>query len=108
MPSEAIAEHALLAQRPGEAELPVQVVICKPTPSVAMSPAWECSVSLAPLWEMPFVIYGDDSFQALCLASRHAVQMLDTFAEQGGLLKHPDGEPYEANVFGFKLLARAS
>jgi hypothetical protein len=34
--------------------------------------------------------------------------MLDTFAEHGGVLKYPDGELFEADVFGFKLLARES
>jgi|APLak6261689865_1056190.scaffolds.fasta_scaffold65661_1 hypothetical protein len=108
MQNEVIAEYALVGQRPGEAEFPIQIVIWKPAPSEKMSPAWECSVSVEQLWKKPFVIYGENSFQALCLASKHAVQMLDTFAEHGGVLKYPDGELFEADVFGFKLLARES
>jgi len=108
MQNEIVAEYALIGQRSDETEFQIQIVIRKPAPSVRMSPAWECSVSVAPVWEEPFVIYGETSFQALCLASRHAVQLLDTFAEQGGVLKYPDGTRFEADVFGFKLQAHDS
>ncbi|WP_269533511.1 hypothetical protein [Chitinimonas sp. BJYL2] len=104
MPTEVITEFTLVGQRPGEAEFPVHLTITKPIPSEKMSPAWECSISAAQLWETPFTIYGEDSFQALCLACRHSVQILDSFTAHRGTLKYPSGESFEAGVFGFKLL----
>lgn len=71
-----------------------------------MAPAWQCSVSVTPLWNGPFDIYGEGSFQALCLGAKHALQMLDTFVAQGGRLTHSDGSAFESESFGFKLLAR--
>jgi len=44
------------------------------------------------------------SFQALCLAAQHAVQMLATFAEREGTLEYSDGEAFDPAVFGFRLL----
>jgi hypothetical protein len=104
--SEEIAEYGLVGQEHDGPEFPVQVVLCKPVLSVRMSPAWFCLVTVTPLLNRPTEIYGEGSFQTLCLAARFAVQTLDTFLAQGGVLKYEDGEPFEANVFGFSLLPR--
>lgn len=83
---------------------PVRISICQPIPSKRMAPAWSCSVTVDPLWAKPFEIYGEGSFQALCLGMKHAVQMLATFIEQGGTLEFKEGEAFEPEIFGFKLL----
>jgi hypothetical protein len=71
-----------------------------------MAPAWSCSVTVEPLWAGPFEICGEGSFQALCLGTKHAVQMLATFIDQGGTLEYKEGGKFEPEVFGFKLLGR--
>jgi hypothetical protein len=103
---EVIAEYELVGRHSGGEAFPVSVRLCKPVPSAEMSPAWACSVTVDPLWSKPFLIYGEGSFQALCLAAKHAVQMLDTFVAQGGVLQYADGELFEPELFGFKLLPR--
>lgn len=104
--SQVVAEYELVGRRTSGETFPVRVVICMPEPSTEMSPAWQCSVAVEPLWGKPFTIYGEGSFHTLCLAAKHAVQMLDTFAAQGGVLEYLDGEPFEAESFGFRLLPR--
>lgn len=101
-----IASFELIASKEGQASFPVRIEICRPEPSSKMAPAWQCSVSVTPLWNEPFDIYGEGSFQALCLGAKHALQMLDTFVAQGGRLTHSDGSAFESESFGFTLLAR--
>lgn len=101
-----IAEYELIGRRADGADFPVHVRICKPVQSVHMAPAWACSVTVEPLWASPFDIYGECSFQALCLGAKHAVQLLCTFIEQEGELLHPDGSHFDPSVFGFSLLPR--
>lgn len=103
--SDVIAKYELLGRRSSGEAFPVRVLLGRPAPSVKMSPAWQCSVTVEPLWS-EFTIYGEGSFQTLCLAAKHAVQMLDTFMSQGGVLEYADGELFDAEVFGFKLLPR--
>ena len=100
-----IAEYELLGSYNGQ-EFPVRIKLFQPESSQRMAPACSCSVAVDPLWEKPFEIYGEGSFQALCLAAKHAIQMLDTFVQQGGVLKYPDGELFDPTVFGFQLLPR--
>lgn len=104
MPYDPIASYELLACEEGREPFPVRVLLYKPTQSKRMAPAWSCEVTVDPLWSKPFEIYGEGSFQALCLAAKHAVQMLATFTEQGGVLKHTEGETFDPEVFGFKPL----
>ena len=59
-----------------------------------------------PIWEGSFKIYGEGSLHTLCLATKHAVQMLDTFIARGGILEHPDGSLFDTEPFGFALLPR--
>lgn len=106
MNPEVIAEYELVGCRADSAEFPVHVRICRPVQSVRMAPARSCSVVVHPLWAKPFEIYGDSSFQALCLGAKHAVQMLATFIEQEGELRYSDGSGFEPSAFGFSLLAR--
>jgi len=89
-------------------EFAVAVSISAPAPSERMAPAWSCLVTVAPMWAKPFEIYGDDSFQALCLGARQAIQMLAAFLQQGGTLLHPDGTGFDLQVFGFALSPQGS
>jgi hypothetical protein len=68
-----------------------------------MAPAWSCDVTVEPIWSKSFEIYGEGSFQALCLGLKHAVRMLAAFADHGGLLQYADGEQVDLAVFGFAL-----
>jgi hypothetical protein len=103
---DAIATYELVGRRGNTAPFPVRIAIYKPALSVAMSPAWACTVEVSPIAHKPLVIFGEGSFQALCLAARFAVQTLDTFLEQGGVLEYSNGESFDPSVFGFALLAR--
>jgi hypothetical protein len=105
--SAAIAEYRLLGQGPEGTSFPVLVVLEKPEPSAEMSPAWSCAVTVSPLLSKATTIYGEGSFQTLCLSARFAVQALDTFVANGGSLKYETGESFEPDVFGFSLLPRA-
>jgi hypothetical protein len=102
-----IAEYELVGNRDSGPDFPVRVKLFKPELSQRMDPAWSCIVLVEPLWQKPFEIYGEGSFQALCLAAKHATQILDTFIEQGGVLKYADGELFEPDIFGFKLQPRS-
>ncbi len=99
-----IATYELVGRKVGGESFPVRVVLCKPIQSQRMAPAWSCEVSVEPLWSKPSEIFGEGSFQALCLGAKHAVQMLATFIEQEGTLEYADGEKFEPSIFGFKLL----
>jgi hypothetical protein len=105
--SEAIAKYALVGQEPEGPSFPVLVVLEKPEPSEEMSPAWSCAVTVSPMLSKATAIYGEGSFQTLCLAARFAVQTLDTFLADSGSLKYENGESFEPDVFGFSLLPRA-
>ena len=52
---------------------------------------WACSVRIDPLYTNLKDIVGLDSFQALCLALRLAVELLDGFVQRGGQLLDDDG-----------------
>ena len=108
MQRDIIASYELLARKDGEPAFSVRVSMCKPIQSESIAPAWCCEVTVDPLWSRPFEIYGEGSFQALCLGAKHAVQMLATFIDQGGTLEYPEGELCDPGVFGFKLLPRAA
>jgi hypothetical protein len=99
-----IASYELIAHKGSESPYPVRVLLRKPIQSKRMAPAWSCEVTVEPLWSNPFEIYGEGSFQALCLGAKHALQMLATFIEQGGVLENREGEAFDPEVFGFRLL----
>ena len=98
--TELIAEYQLIGKRVGEPTFAIRLAICKPEQSESMAPAWGCLVTVSPLNSKPLTIYGDGSFQALCLGIRHAMQMLQGFVEQGGSLEYENGESFDASVFG--------
>ena len=103
--SELIAQYEAFGREERDGpSFPVRVYLHKPVQSVDTPTAWSCTVSVDPMWPRRFEIFGEGSFQALCLGAKHAVQMLAAFVEQGGVLEHPDGESVELTNFGFELL----
>ncbi len=70
---------------------PFKVTIGTPYLSGRDPENWACPVSIDPLHTHLRDIVGGDSFQALCLASRLALDLLRSFVEGGGRLTF-DGE----------------
>ena len=82
--------EAIAVNRDGT-RFPLKVKIGTPYRSKREPDTWRCSVSVDPLHKSLRDIAGGDAFQALCLASRMAVDLLRTFVESGGRLTY-DGE----------------
>jgi len=71
------------------------------TPYKRETGEWACPLALKGLYDHLPEICGDDSFQALCLAIRLALEMLADFRDEGGkLLVDSDDFPLEAYAFG--------
>jgi hypothetical protein len=70
---------------------PVKVTIGAPYLSRLEPDTWRCAVSIDPLYPHLRDIAGGDAFQSLCLASRLAVDLLQSYIEKGGRLTY-DGE----------------
>ena len=60
---------------------------------------WSCPISLAPLYARLADQSGADAFQALCLASRLAVTLLEHFRDEGGQLIYPDGTQFALDAY---------
>jgi hypothetical protein len=104
--SDVVAEYELVGSEVGGSRFAVHAVLCRPMQIEATSSQWFCNVSASPFLSKPIGIYGDSSFQTLCLAARFVVQTLDTFMSQGGRLEHADGDSFDVDVFGFDMLPR--
>jgi uncharacterized protein DUF6968 len=70
---------------------PLKVSIGRPYQSGTEPDTWSCPVQVDPLHTHLRDIAGGDSFQALCLAARMALELLDGFVQRGGRLVHDDG-----------------
>lgn len=68
---------------------PIRIEVGRPHPDGRG--AWACSVLAQGLDAKVREIYGEDSFQALCLAIRHVHTYLKCVLEQGSRLVHVDG-----------------
>lgn len=101
--SQPIATLELLGQLGTAPAFPVRVAVGAPILDELPS-TFACNVEVQPLHTKPFTIYGEGSLQALSLASKHAIQMLATFIEQGGSLTYPDGDAFDPRAYGFRLL----
>ena len=101
--SEPVATLELLGKSGEAPAFEVRVIIFPPVPSEPPS-TFACTVEVQPLQSRPFRIYGEGSLQALSLASKHAIQTLATFIEQGGCLLYPEGEEFDPTTYGFRLL----
>jgi hypothetical protein len=100
---EPVATLELLGVSPEGGRFPVRVAVGLPFLKEEPS-AYACEVSISPLLSRTHRIFGEGPLQALCLASQHALQILATFIEQGGVLTHNDGSEFEPQSYGFRLL----
>ncbi|MFT7724526.1 MAG: hypothetical protein QM788_17125 [Roseateles sp.] len=60
---------------------------------------WACPVAVAPLFPKRHPIHGKRSFQALCLASALALDLLAGFKEKGGSLFIAPGEDFPLEAY---------
>jgi len=68
---------------------------------------WACSVALEGLYANLPDIHAGDALQALCLATRLALQLLAGFQEDGGKLEFSeDGEEVSLDAYFFKPLPK--
>lgn len=82
--------EAIAIDREGT-RFPIKVQIGKPYLSKRHPDTWHCPVSIEPLHKSLRDIAGGDAFQALCLASRMAIDLLQSFVASGGRITY-DGE----------------
>ena len=88
---ETLATFECIAVEKDGRRFPLKVSIGRPYQSGKDPETWACPVRIDPLHTHLRDIAGSDSFQALCLASRMAVDLLDGFVEKGGKLVDEDG-----------------
>jgi len=100
-----IATTKILAQRPGEEPFELEVQIG--TPYKIDSDEWACPVAVTPLYRQLHDAHGTCSFQALCLASALALDLLQGFKEKGGSLFIAPGEEFPLEAYSFGIAARA-
>jgi len=67
---------------------PFRVRVGPPYQSNSEPDTWRCPVAIYPLHAHLRDIAGRDSFQAVCLASRTALDLLRLFVERGGRLTY--------------------
>jgi hypothetical protein len=95
-----IAETELIGESKERGRFSIRVQIGRPYLSAKDPEMWACPVSLEPLHEHVADIAGEDSFQALCLASRLAGSLLDGFVRSGGRLLNDDGSAFSLETLG--------
>lgn len=78
----------------------ISVTIGTPYRETTDPEVWRCPVAVFPLYGRLADIAGNDSLQALCLATRLAFSLLHDFKSKGGrlLLAKEDGEETEFPV----------
>jgi hypothetical protein len=98
---EVIAETELIGESKDRGRFSIRVQIGRPYLRASDPDMWACPVSLEPLHERLADIAGEDSLQALCLATRLAASLLDGFVESGGRLLNDDGTAFSPETLGF-------
>ena len=88
---ETLATFECTAVESSGRRFPLKVSIGRPYQSGSDPATWACAVNIDPLYTHVRDIAGGDAFQALCLACRMAVELLDGFVERGGKLVDDDG-----------------
>jgi hypothetical protein len=101
---EALATLECIAVEKDGRRFPLKVSIGRPYQSGTDPEIWACPVRIDPLHTHVRDIAGGDSFQALCLASRMAIELLRGFVQRGGKLVHDDDE--EVALDSYLPLAR--
>src|SRR5262245_16964356 len=96
-----IAVTALIAETADRGRFPLRVEFGRPYLRSRDPDVWACPVSVFPIHERLADVAGGDSLQALCLASRLAVSLLEAFVASGGQLRNDDGTAFSTDVLGF-------
>jgi uncharacterized protein DUF6968 len=96
-----IAATELIGETKDRGRFSIHVRIGRPYLRSTNPDIWACPVSITPLHERLADIAGEDSFQALCLASRMAASLLEGFVRSGGRLLNDDGTAFSVDVLGF-------
>ncbi len=100
---EVLATTELFGESKDRGRFPIRVQIGRPYLSGTEPDTWACPVAIDPLYTHLRDIAGGDSFQALCLASRTAISLLESFVQSGGRLTHDDGTAYSLDAYGLKI-----
>ena len=98
--SDEIASAEMVGEGKDGKRFPILLTIGRPYMSHTNPETWSCPVAVHPLYTHVHDIAGADSFQALCLASRMAIGLLEGFVQSGGRLLHDDGSTYDLASFG--------
>jgi len=101
-----IASEKIWAQRPGEAAFELRIQIGAPYQVGDDPNEWACPVALSPLYGRLRDAHAGSSFQALCLACSLALDLLDSFRQQGGSLFYSPGEDFPLNAYSFGVATR--
>ncbi len=94
-----IATATFFAQRPGEDRFAVTVKIGTPYRIQKGGDQWACPVAIDPLFDNLVDIQGSDSLQALCFALRFAMDLLNSFEADGGVLTYRNGERFPVDAY---------
>jgi hypothetical protein len=97
--SDSVATFEAMGVDPEGAEFPVIVRIGRPYLAHEDPGVWRCPLSVEPLHSRLPDVAGSDSFQAICLASRLAVELLRGFVDKGGRLVVPDGDDVPLDTY---------
>jgi hypothetical protein len=89
-----VATLSLIARRQNREEFSITVEIGVPYKVQDAPELWRCPVSVRPLYERITDSPGASSFQALCLATSIAQDLLADFKGQGGVLLESDGTDF--------------
>ncbi|SRR6266480_3926688 len=100
---DAIAITELIGETKNRGRFSIRVQIGRPYLRAKDPDMWACPVSVDPLHKQLADIAGEDSFQALCLASRLATSLLEGFVQSGGRLLNDDGTTFSLDNFGFSV-----
>lgn len=99
-----IASTKLIAQRPGEAEFDLEIKIGAP---YQIAPdEWACPLAFDPWDDEIRDVHGSSSFQALCLASSLALELLRGFKEKGGVLFIAPGLDFPLEAYSIEATLR--
>jgi len=106
--NEAIASENIWGQRPGEDPFEVRIEIGTPYRVGEDPQEWACPVALPPIHNRLRDAHGNSSFQALCLASSLALNLLQEFKEQGGTLFYSPGQDFPLEAYSFGIASKRS
>ena len=101
-----IAATKVLIEPAGEPPIEVTLEIGTPYQVGADPDEWACPVSLVPLYKKLHDAHAGDPFQALCLASSLALDLLHGVKEKGGSVLLAPGEPFPFEAYAFGSAVR--